>query len=94
MGCYKYVTTNARFSPYSLETTCLIAPFMDFWNINLDYGLWILSVFSNPFEIPNPIRLCYTRVVSLHFSSVHCNIHPLIHCKRLMENIFFAYTYI
>ena len=33
-------------------------------------------------------HLCYTRVVSLHFSSVHCDIHSLIHCKQLMENIF------
>ena len=38
MGCYKHVTTNARLSPYSLETTCLIA-FMEIGNKNFDYGL-------------------------------------------------------
>ena len=39
MACYKHVTTNVRLSPHSLETTCLIAPFMEVGNKNRDYGL-------------------------------------------------------
>ena len=34
-----HVTTNVQLSPYSLETTFLIEPFMEVGNKNRDYGL-------------------------------------------------------
>ena len=54
------MTTNARLSPYLLETTCLIAPFMELRNKNMDYGL----------NMDYGIAFKYTKDIALNENSI------------------------
>ena len=84
MGCYKHVTTNARFSSDSLLTTCLIAPFIEVWDINLDYGLGLcfeihkLAVFKFQVQsifspVPLVMHIRTTVQTSIKVLTKNCN---------------------